>query len=127
MERQQQERSHGGNPMTMISLRRMLAVLVVLITVPVTHAAGPWVTTKVTQIQVISTSSGDRIYVLFETPLGSECTPASTMYAISPTTAQGKNLYAMALMAKATDASVDAFTNGCDDLNRNILGGIWIH
>jgi hypothetical protein len=89
--------------------------------------AGSWVNTQVTQIQVISTSTGDRIYVVFQPWIGSDgCTDGATYYSINPNTPQGKNLYSMALLAKATNAPVSAFAYGCDDLGRNVLGGLWL-
>lgn len=90
--------------------------------------AGSWVNTQVTQIQISSTATGDRIYVVFQNSIGSDgCVDGLTYYAINPNTTQGKNLYSMALLAKATNAPVAAFTYGCDDIGRNVLGGLWMY
>jgi hypothetical protein len=107
--------------------RRALGLLV-LLAQAADCPAGPWINTQVSQIQVISTSTGDRIYIVFQPWIGSDgCTDGATYYYINPNTAQGKNLYSMALLAKQTGAGVAAFSNGCDDLGRNILGGLWLY
>jgi hypothetical protein len=108
--------------------RRRASVLAAFLVVTATGYAGPWVNTQVGQIQLVSTAQGDRIYVAFNPWIGSDaCTDGATWYAINPNTTQGKNLYSLALLAKSTGAGVSAFTNGCDDIGRNVLGGLWLY
>ena len=90
--------------------------------------AGPWVNTQVSQVQVVTTAQGDSIYVAFTPWIGSDgCTDGATWYYINPNTAQGKNLYSLAMLAKSTGAGVSAFSNGCDAIGRNVLGGLWLY
>ncbi len=107
--------------------RRWLA-LAALLAIAANCCAGPWMNAQIAQIQVLSTSSGDRIYVAFQPWIGSDgCTDGATWYYINPNTAQGKNFYSLAMLAKSTGAGVSAFTYGCDDIGRNVLGGLWLY
>jgi len=108
--------------------RRCMLAMLSLIAIADNCYAGPWVNTQISQIQVVSTATGDRIYVVFSPWIGSDgCTDGATFYAINPNTTQGKNFYSLALLAKSTGAPVTAFTYGCDDIGRNVLGGLWIN
>ena len=94
----------------------------------ISHAGGWQSATKVSQFLIEGSSEGDRIYVAFENnSFNPDSCSVSALVRVYGNTVKGKFIFASVLSAKAASQTVVPLLEGCDDIGRPILSGIWMY